>query len=274
MGVNYDLSPIVRPGYDGLYVVTDVRDTSTKYYFDVCDDAPPPATFNSTCTSPASSGTGPRPNNANPATAWQIQPNSPSCYRLGQAATSGWNFTFFDPEYPARGIVLTYTGGESTFCPYIKTPTGYRPQQRSMSLEVVCAPLAGTFALSDQSVSVREENTCDYRVQIPSLAGCPTDCLTGTTVCNNNGACGFNKDSNRAQCYCYTGYGGAMCSDSGSGGSGGMSAEGVMLIIVCIALVGVLALVGFMFVKLRRLQVDPAAYQQLDNRFNELGQML
>ena len=45
-----------------------------------------------------------------------------------------------------------------------------------------------------------------------------------------------------------------------------MSVESVLLIIVCLILAGVLSVVGFMFLKLRRLQVDPAAYDELQGR--------
>ena len=35
----------------------------------------------------------------------------------------------------------------------------------------------------------------------------------------------------------------------------------------------VIGLVGFMFLKLRKLQVDPSAYEQMQGRFNELGML-
>ena len=46
----------------------------------------------------------------------------------------------------------------------------------------------------------------------------------------------------------------------------GLGVESILLIIVCIVLAGVLGLIGFMFLKLRRLQVDPAAYDDLQGR--------
>ena len=56
-------------------------------------------------------------------------------------------------------------------------------------------------------------------------------------------------------------------------GTAGMSTAGVLLILVGIALVAVLGLGGYMFLKLRRLTVDPAAYGELDGKFNSLGQL-
>ena len=63
---------------------------------------------------------------------------------------------------------------------------------------------------------------------------------------------------------------GAQCGDAGAAAKG-MSAEGVILVIVCIMLAGVLGGVGYMFVRLRKLQVDPGAYGQLEGKYNELG---
>lgn len=42
--------------------------------------------------------------------------------------------------------------------------------------------------------------------------------------------------------------------------------EGVLLIIVCLALAAVVGAVGFMFIRLRKLQVDPSAYENLQGR--------
>lgn len=48
--------------------------------------------------------------------------------------------------------------------------------------------------------------------------------------------------------------------------SGALSTEGILLIIVCLALAAVVGLVVFMFLRLRKLQVDPAAYENLQGR--------
>jgi hypothetical protein len=91
-------------------------------------------------------------------------------------------------------------------------------------------------------------------------------------VCGGNGVCGFDTDANRAKCYCYAGYAGSSCAPAGAAAAG-LSAEGVILIVVCIVLAMVIGLVGFMFLKLRKLQVDPSAYEQMQGRFNELGML-
>jgi hypothetical protein len=52
-----------------------------------------------------------------------------------------------------------------------------------------------------------------------------------------------------------------------------MSTESILLIIVCIVLAGVLGVVAFMVIKLRRLNVNPGAYNELQGKYNELGMM-
>jgi hypothetical protein len=98
-----------------------------------------------------------------------------------------------------------------------------------------------------------------------SIAGCPLQCRTGSTLCNGNGACGYNTDAKRSQCFCYTGFTGSSCA-SGAPKPPGLSAEAIILIVVLIALAAVVGLVVFMFLKLRKLTVDPGAYDQLQGR--------
>jgi len=121
------------------------------------------------------------------------------------------------------------------------------------------------------SATVNEINNCEYSVTMYSIAGCPLECLTGGSLCNGHGVCGFNTDLQKSQCYCYTNWAGDRCGIATK--AAGLSVEGILLIIVCIVLAGVLGLIAFMFLKLRRLQIDPAAYDDLQGRFNELGQL-
>ncbi len=125
-------------------------------------------------------------------------------------------------------------------------------------------------AASFANLSVVEIGTCNYRLQMLSLAGCPLECVTGSSQCNGRGMCGYDTDSKRTHCFCNNGATGAQCGDNPNAVSK-MSPEGVILIIVCIMLAGVLGGVGYMFLRLRKLQVDPTAYGQLEGKYNELG---
>lgn len=150
-------------------------------------------------------------------------------------------------------MVITYPMGDSIFCPPNK--------KRSFSVEVLCSATQGSVAAFNGG-SVVEANSCDYRLQVKSLAGCPTACITGNTLCSGAGVCGFNSDARRVQCFCNSGYSGGTCGTHTSAAKG-LSTEGVILIIVCIMLAGVLGLVGYMYIRLRKLNVDPSAYGDL-----------
>ena len=103
-----------------------------------------------------------------------------------------------DPKKPAFGVVLTYAGGESTFCPETVPGSGVK-RNRTFSIDVQCAPVAPTTPQTLQSVM--ETNVCDYRLSVKSIAGCPTACITGdTTICSNSGVCGFDTTLRNSKC--------------------------------------------------------------------------
>jgi hypothetical protein len=119
--------------------------------------------------------------------------------------------------------------------------------------------------------------TCMYRMILPSIAGCPTTCISNNgldgnpaVICNGKGVCGYDQDNGYSKCYCYSGSSGPGCT-GGAVAAAGMPVESILLIVVCIVLAAVIGMTGFMFLKLRKLQIDPAAYSELEGRFNELG---
>ena len=258
-----------QPGGAAPYGIPDVRDPTTTYFFNLGADISPPGpglTPSSACTSPAGRSA---------AGCFQVEmpTRGPSqCYTVGGPSVLGWNFSLYDPTKPARGVSLTMLNGESTFCPRSRAPP-YGNTNRTFTVSLLCAPMPTSTIYT--SATVFELNVCDYRMEIKSVAGCPTECTGGPgsqSVCGGNGVCGFDTDANRAKCYCYAGFAGAGCGPAGSAAAG-LSAEGVILIIVCVVLAMVIGLVGFMFLKLRKLQVDPSAYEQMQGRFNELGML-
>lgn len=256
-----------RPANSQPWAIPDVRDPTTTYFFNIgVDTAPPgpPLTQSLSCASKTASG------------CFQVevnpkQPTGGQCYQVGGPSAQGWNFSVYDTTKPARGVSLTMLNGESTWCP-VNRQTG-AVRNRTFTVSLLCAPMpTNTFYTS---ATVFELNQCDYRMEIKSVAGCPTECTGGPgsqSVCGGNGVCGFDTDANRAKCYCYAGFAGSGCAPAGAAAAG-LSAEGVILIIVCVVLAMVIGLVGFMFLKLRKLQVDPSAYEQMQGRFNELGML-
>jgi len=179
-----------------------------------------------------------------------------SCFLSHNSALTILQFIPSDAQKPAKGVVLTYPGGDGIFCPAGST--------RTFSVEVLCSATQGNL-VSFGAANVVEANTCDYRAQLKSLAGCPTACITGNTLCSGSGVCGFNTDAKRTQCFCNSGYSGATCGTHSSAPKG-LSAEGIILIIVCLVLAGVLGLIGYMYIRLRKLNVDPSAYGDLQGK--------
>lgn len=184
-----------------------------------------------------------------------------------------------DIDYPNKGVTILYTGGDGVFC--------NNNQPRSLALQFLCHAPSG---LPKQvfKTTVIGRNDCNYGIgvrsktalyvarprlrvflrcpQIPSIIGCPSECRTGvTSLCNGHGVCGFNTDAKRSQCYCYNGFQGASCG-AAAPAPPTITTEGIMLIIILIALTTVIGLVVFMFMKLRKLTVDPGAYDQLQGR--------
>ena len=151
---------------------------------------------------------------------------------------------------------------------------------RSFSLHFECAPDPdNTF--DGQEEPVWESNSCHYDVFIQSIYGCPTECTdidvasgrAPTSICSGHGICAYDTIASGARCLCNDGHDGSRCEKKVKPASNGMSAEGVVLVIMMLILVGVVGLVVYMGIRLRNLHVDPNAMEGLDKRFNELGQM-
>ena len=92
------------------YKVTDVRDSTQLYYFNVCGGvaAPPTDGDGRRCSSTGGPGNSPRPDNGYPSGAWQVETavsgdtsTLDTCYRLGPntnptgGVTLNWNFSLF-----------------------------------------------------------------------------------------------------------------------------------------------------------------------------------
>jgi len=98
----------------------------------------------------------------------------------------------------------------------------------------------------------------------------PAECIKGTTLCGNQGVCGYDSDAQAARCFCNTGFEGADCKTVTQPSNRDSVETGLLIFMVCLLVLAVLV-VGYMLLRLRRLTVDPAAYGELAGRFNELG---
>lgn len=251
-GTTFDLSGLTLPSWTS-YNVTDVRadeNTDFGYHFNVCADAAVPQ--NAGC------------DQSQKVVAYQTDNNNDMCYRLSKPAADGWDFGMFDVNNPARGVVLKTDGGQTCNVNGAEVP-------RELRLVFQCSH--DTSNKFDQE-QVTETNTCHYYIQLNTIHGCPTQCLDSkaTTICSGNGICGYDTDAGRSRCFCNSGYAGSTCS-SRTTKSHRKTTEGVILAFVLLLLVAVVGMVAYMFLKLRRLNVDPSAYENLQGRFNQLSMM-
>jgi hypothetical protein len=187
----------------------------------------------------------------------------------GGPASAGWLYSLIDPKRPHVGVRVTAPTGENTFCP--------AGANRSFTVELQCAPVS-IGATPPLFANVFEtDGLCKYRMILQSIAGCPTACITNNgggggpaSICSGNGVCGYDSDNQYSKCFCYAGSTGPGCGSAAAAASA-VGVEGGLLIAGCLVLVLVIGMTVFMFLKLRKLQIDPAAYSELEGRFNELG---
>lgn len=265
IGATFDLSPLESDrGYYVLDLYAGHNWHNYTYVFNICEDvgvvprSGPQRDGDACDVTIGSDGEkleGPGP-------AFQVANWFDGCYRLGDSATDRV-FRLLDETNPARGVALTYQHGESCS----------NGKRRGLTIALVCDDDLKNIP-NDAEEPVEETDTCEYTVIVKSAYGCPTECpVANGHLCNAHGVCGYDTDGNVAACFCNDGYTGIDCTIADSGKAHGLSAEGAVLIVACILLALVMGAVGFMYFKLRKLQVDPDAYKDMGGKFNELGQM-
>ena len=262
VGASYDLSEL-----HGDYRIVDSDPTvAYEYIFSVCRDID--ATYLASQTSACVGDTAP---------GYQIDSDDSSkCHALGGTYESplNYNWKLHDENDPAGGVVLQYLNGDSCYT------TG---SKRKLDLHFICRDSAGKASNFPDTEFVEEPNTCEYELNLYTGLACPRECPRDETkgVCNGQGVCGYDNVLKKAKCFCDEGHTGDACendgtssaSNSASTPSSSSSGTDAALVVVCLLLVGVLGMAGYMWSKLRKLQLDPDAYSQLGNRFNELGQV-
>lgn len=195
------------------------------------------------------------------------EPEAFDCYSLGSYNETQSPIELLEPGNPVGGLRMRYNGG---------TDCGDRGG-RKIIIDVACSN-EDTISphengASMQTVFMKEFEICEYTVEFKSPFACPSACVTGNEICFGNGICGAHDGT--AECLCHTGYTGEFCEGLGSAAAGttGWMAAIISLSILMILLGLLLAFMVYMWIKLRRLDVDPESYEKLSSKFNELGQI-
>jgi len=262
-GATYDLSTLqlaVSGSSNNSYSIND-KDPATAYYFqfNICSNIEDSdAIRQGKCAG------------KDPAPAYQLSnnPGDDMCYRLGgdyMNVDHNVAWSVHNPDDPAGGVVLQYLNGDTC----LSTGTG-----RRVDLHFICRDDRERATNIPDEEYITEPNKCEYSMEIMTGHGCPQECpRVDGLVCGGTGVCGYDTGLETARCFCDIGYEGSNCQSHSSSSSGGVNGETIALVFVCLLLALVIALLAYMWNKLRRLQLDPDAYSQLGNKFNELGQV-
>jgi len=209
-GASYDLTALAAqmPTQSGMDLQTS---NDYEYKFSICNTVAPPTNCLKTSGESKSS--------KDWAPAWQTRSDQKAssskdaqdpdrsyllCHRIGSPEKDDHTWEHHDD--PAHGITLKYTGGQ-------RCTNG---DERSLSLSFQCA--ASTPEKVEGHV-LEEAGHCAYQIKIDTEYACPLECGLQAvgSVCSGHGICGFDKDINKARCYCNTGRSGEHCTDASEG---------------------------------------------------------
>jgi len=255
----FDLSTLTKTS-DSYFA----RDSDTTdpffYHFNVCENLAqlPPTNPVSLCADP----------NNNLFPAYQVVNSSSkypggACFAIGSLQNPTWAFINENDE--SIGVKLTYNGGSSTQC---TTP-------RKLQISFRC-PHAGLTYRRRRGVvydigTVYEDKQCEYYLDFYTIHACPQECFPkfsvdnprDDSICNDQGLCSIDEDTQSAGCFCFKGKGGADCSQDVSGELTGTNPTTALVAIIFTLLALIVLLAVVLFFKIRKLNADDSNYGQL-----------
>ena len=194
-----------------------------------------------------------------------------TCARLGLDYTDSSNseMGLYDVTDPAMGVVIKYKQGDFC-CPFSGNCAYKEYQQKNISISLRCADAVTTFP--EEVAAGTTNNGCDYTVLFRSAYACPTECphINGN-VCGSHGVCGYDEELSTARCYCGSRYTGVDCMTFKYKSL--LSVDALIIAVTVIVAVVVIYTILYVWNKLRKISVNPDAFDSLENKFNELGQM-
>lgn len=251
-GTTFDLSPLKHSLYYRLNS-KGLNEENYSFAFNICANVTgyppsgPPEQLGDSCVHTGTMGE----TMSGPAPAFQVARHDNFCYRLGNSFENA-EYKLFEEEDPSRGVVLKYKGGN--LC-----SGGVR---RSLEIAFPCTE---DMNIPDEE-TVEETSECVYKLLVPSIYGCPTQCgVKDRKLCNDKGVCRFDETQSASRCFCDDGWEGDDCGSLASSPSDkgtDMAALGV-LIAVSILITFIIGGLAWMWFKIRGLRLDPQAYATL-----------
>ena len=239
-GASFDLTRFQLP-LGQSYKLDDVVDTATEtddytYEFNVCSDL---RTL-PVCRAPGAC----QEQRGGIGAAYQILENvrnhNGSCVFLGTASNATWSL--LDETDGTTGVKLSYSNGAAC--------SGGRLREFNMLFQ--CSKLNSVVP----STGVDEPTGCQYTVTFNSVYGCPTSCISGSTLCGNHGICAVDKGTNATHCYCNNGWGGEKCTDAQTSAGQAASPAAVLAGISLVLLVILLGLGVFLWYTIQKLKTE------------------
>ncbi|KAK8809779.1 hypothetical protein WA158_000722 [Blastocystis sp. Blastoise] len=271
-GVTYDLSKLTGANEYRIKDTAVIASENRTLVFNVCANVvhPPRDAFGGNgcdVTDHIKKYDGTIETTSDPSPAYSVD-SQDGCKRLALDVENRDNVevSLYDRRDYAAGVVLTYQNGD--FCCINSLCTITAPS--SLVINWICTD--SSFKMPSQAIISDNANTCASTLTIESTYACPTQCpVANDHLCNNHGSCGYDLSNANAHCYCNSGWYGESCN---------MIIEvdlmdintWAILITILLSLIVIITVIS-VYLKLRKINVDPDAFENLETKFNELGQM-
>lgn len=90
-------------------------------------------------------------------------------------------------------------------------------------------------------------------------------------MCGPHGVCGYDSDLKNTRCFCTSDYSGEDCMTFQYKSL--LSINTLVIAVTIVLTLITICTIFFVWNKLRKINVNPDAFENLENKFNELGQM-
>ncbi|KAK8809487.1 hypothetical protein WA158_000430 [Blastocystis sp. Blastoise] len=271
-GVTYDLSKLTSKSDYRIKDTAVVSSENRTVVFNVCSNTvyvPRDAFGGKGCetTDHLKKPDGSIETTSDPSPAYSVD-SQDGCKRLSMDISNPDNMdiSLYDRRDFAAGVVLTYQNGDYCCVDSQCTNTALS----SLVINWICTD--NSFKMPSQAIISDNVNTCASTLVIESTYACPTECpIVNDHLCNNHGSCGYDLSNANAHCYCNSGWYGESCN---------MIIEvdlmdintWAIIITILLSLIVIITVIS-VYLKLRKINVDPDAFENLETKFNELGQM-
>ena len=247
--VSYDLNRMSKEGsgdheiYGGDIPCTDEKEDNYTYYYNFCRPINLPQSHVPAC-------------NLLGDVAVLQKSIDGTCKIAGKVKTQ--KIELIDPNHPADGVKVTYSGGDSCHT---------QDKERKTTIYARCSH-EGVAWREDLVDEPKGAKSCEYEIKLHSFKACPTECPLGdnSKPCGGGGHCAYDHTSKKARCFCNTGKGGKACTEDIKEQQ---TVNGVMMGLLVTVLIFTLLLggvLGFLIYKIREARGETSSYMKVQGQ--------